>query len=251
MKPFTIVMPYYENPTMLATHLDEWERYPETVRAHCRAIIVDDGSPRSPAVNVFDAAGYRTRTGALGSGLPLPFPVSLFRVVPNIPWNQDGARNLGMKFCRTKWAFLTDMDHLLKADQAERILSLDAEPGFYYMPSRRETNGDAYHPHPNSFVFDVGDFWKMGGYDEDFAGSYGSDGNFRRCAQGAGLRETRTDHFYLTRFDTADVFDANTKDWPRKGSEYHVGNIPHLKAKARSPVYKAINPVRFEWERVF
>lgn len=248
--PITIVMAYYENPTMLALHLEEWEAYPDEYRARMRAIIVDDGSPRSPAADVFKAAGYKTEH-RLGAGLPLPFPVNLFRVVPNIPWNQDGARNLGMRKLRTEWALLTDMDHVLRHEQLPGLFGLDVEPRLYYMPNRCETNGLAVHPHPNSYLMRHGDFWEMGGYDEDFAGSYGSDGNFRRCARGAGLVERGTSAFHLTVYRTEDCFDANTKDFERKGSKYHVGNIPHLRAKARGPLYKATNPIRFEWEQVF
>lgn len=236
----TILMPYYENPRMLRLQLHEWRMYRESEKAALRAIIVDDGSPRNPAVAVINAYGN------------VGFPINLFRVKPNIPWNQDGARNLGMKHATTRWVLMTDMDHVVMRDHVSRMLdfaSHGAEPGEYYMPHRRDADGQALHPHPNSYLMRPNDFWMMGGYDEDFAGVYGSDGNFRKCMR-AGLRERVSIEMMLVRFGSDSIPDANTKDWGRKESEYHRSHHPKVEAKAKGPAYKAVNPIRFEWEQV-
>jgi hypothetical protein len=91
-KPFiTLVMAYYENPTMLQVHLKNWkETYPDDVKARMRVIIVDDGSPRNPAVN--QVRSFALREGDLGRF----HAFEIYRIDTNIPWNQDGARNLGM-----------------------------------------------------------------------------------------------------------------------------------------------------------
>lgn len=234
-------MAYYENADMLLRHLHAWDQYPQELKRRMRFVLVDDGSPRRPAKGAIRDFG----------GVPPSLDFALFRVVPNIPWNQDGARNLAMKHASTRWAFMTDMDHLLPAEQARRMLALDAAEKTYYMPQQLRTNGeDVGKPHPNSYLMQVADFWGMGGYDEDFAGFYGSDGNFRRCAQGAGLTEQPTTAFATVVYRTEDCFDANTKDWGRKGSSLHVAFNPRLMRKKASPPYKAVNPVRFQWERV-
>lgn len=234
-------MPYYDNADMLLRHFDAWERYPAELKARMRFIVVDDGSPKRPAKRAYHDFG----------GLPPSLRFALFRVVPNIPWNQDGARNLAMKHSETEWCFMTDMDHVLPPEQAAAMLTIDAREKVYYMPNQLLTNGDSLgRPHPNSFLMRTADFWGMGGYDEDFAGFYGSDGNFRRCAQGAGLIEQHTQHFATVVYRTHDCFDANTKDWGRKGSSLHVAFNKRLMAKKATPPYKAVNPVRFEWTRV-
>lgn len=236
----TLVYAYYENPSMLRKQLEMWINYIE----FCKIVIVDDGSPRNPAVVPITSAGWAHPN------------LQLYRIKPNIPWNQDGARNLAMKHVTTPWAFMTDMDHLVPIDQLDALTEFAATralPKHYYMPNQRLTDGTFLHrEHPNSYLMRVEDFWAMGGYDEDFAGSYGSDGNFRRCAimGPAKLVERKLLALHTVVYRSEDIMDANTKDWGRKGSEYHVGNIPHLFAKARSPAYKATNPIRFEWERV-
>ena len=236
----TIVMPYYENPKMLRLQLHEWRHYRDDLKQYLKAIIVDDGSPRNPAQPVVEEHGN------------VGFDIKLFRIVPNIPWNQDGARNLAMKHVDDQWALMTDMDHMLKRDQVSRFLDLvsRAEKGTYYMPQRVDWNGSAMHPHPNSYVFNVQDFWFMGGYDEDFAGCYGSDGNFRRCMR-AGLKERTTNLFDLTRWPDNAISDANTKDWGRKDSPYHRSQFPKVEAKCKLPPYKATDHCRFEWSQVF
>jgi len=237
----TLVMPYYDNEAMLQRHLREWVTYRDSDKMQLRVIIVDDASPNKPAVNV------------LMNSQHVGFPIELFRVLTNIPWNQDGARNLAMQQCRTDWALMTDMDHVLLRDQVRDLIEFAhvvAKPGSYYMLARRKADGQWHHPHPNTFLFKVSDFWSMGGYDEDFAGAYGSDGNFRRCARGAGLTERHLHSVNLTLFGTEDIEDANTKDWGRKDSGYHRSNFPALEAKRRSPPYRAKDPVRFKWEKI-
>ena len=56
----TIVMAYYNNPTMLEKHLREWEKYPKGFQA----IIVDDGS-EEPALPILQDC---------------PIPVQLYKI---------------------------------------------------------------------------------------------------------------------------------------------------------------------------
>lgn len=236
----TIVMPFYDNPVMLARHLRCWQFYPPKALQRTRFIIVDDGSPNSSAAEVVNK-------NATPEILPL---VQVYRIKPDIPWNQDGARNLGMKHVQTEWAFMTDMDRMVHASQIGRMLTLDVEPCVLYMPVQHQTDGTVIAPHPNTFLLRVEDFEKMGGYDEDFAGWYGSDGYFRRCAAHAGLKEQRTEAFFTIKFRQADCEDASTRTLGRKGSEYHIPKNLELFRKARGTPQKAVNPLRFDWERV-
>lgn len=233
----TFVYAYYENPGMLVEHLREWNRYPPNT---FKFIVVDDGSQRTPALSVIG-------TGPINPGL------RLFRIAQNIPWNQDGARNLGMFQCETEWAWISDMDQFVPVNEAvkmERFAAIEALPGEYYMPMRRSAaDGSALHPHPNCYLFRRDDFWKMGGYDEDFAGCYGSDGNFRKCAR-AMLRESQTVAFTTVSFGRSEIPDASTVDFGRKDSPYWRPNFPHLEAKRRAPPYMARNHMRFDWAEV-
>ena len=234
----TIIMAYYENPTMLTEHLIWWHEYrPEDI-ARVSFIVVDDGSPRNPAIDV-------VRKHTIGIDL------RVFRIIPNIPWNQDGARNLGMKYCRTPWAFLTDTDHLVPHDQIGKLINftqIEARQGEYYMPaSQIKLDGTVLGEHPNTYLFNVADYWRIGGYDEDFAGSYGSDGNFRKNCQGLGLREIKTSAWHTLVYRKENIWDACTHDFSRKEGPYYRANFPHLETKRRSPAYKPERPIRFDY----
>lgn len=239
MRQATIAMAYYENPQMLHLHLVEWSKYREEDKALLSAIIVDDGSPRNPAADVIKAYG-----GDVG------FPIKLFRILENKPWNQDGARNLAMTYA-TGWVLLTDMDHMLARGQAPGFLCCVNAARWveYYMPDRVTFAMVPEHSHANSYVMHSAAFWKAGGYDEDFSGAYGSDGNFRKCMR-SQLRECATHEFHLMRWSRDDISDASTTDWGRKNSAYHRSNFPALEAKSRGPAYKAVDHLRFNWERV-
>lgn len=237
MKPVTLVYAYYDNPNMLARQLQEWMQYDDMHKLSLNVIVVDDCSPNVPALSVIKHYG-------------MPLPLKLFRVKQDKPWNQDGARNLAMLKCETEWALMTDMDHLLPAHQVQAMLDFAGERGSYYMPGQFLThNVNLHRPHPNTYLMHCRDFWDAGGYDEDFCGYYGSDGNFRRCMIGAGLRELYAPDFHLVVYRTSDILDANTKGLGRKNSELWSKNNKKLALKMRSKPYKATNHIRFEYER--
>lgn len=246
MRELTLVLAYYDNAGMLLRHLEEWRSYPQQARERVSLVLVDDGSPNKDAASVL-----HQWAGGADLSASLPLKTQVFRIVPNIPWNQDGARNLAMRHVVTHWAFMTDMDHLLPREEVMKVLAMDTRPRTYYLPNQLLADGTSLErPHPNSYLMRTLDFWSMGGYDEDFAGWYGSDGNFRRCAKGAGLREQPTRAFSTIVFRAHDIADANTRDWGRKGSPFHAVNNPVLQAKRTGRPYKAVNPIRFPWVRV-
>ena len=237
----TLLYAYYENPQMLREHLNIWAHYRYDARMQTKFIIVDDGSPRNPAcpiVRKFRDDGHDD------------LDIRVLRIVPNIPWNQDGARNLGMRVAHTEWVYMTDMDHVVPVNQIEKLLNFanhEAKEGEYYMPaSQIKLDGTVLGEHPNSYLFSVRDYWMMGGYDETFAGWYGSDGNFRKNMR-AGLKEVQTSAWHTVVYRKEDVFDACTHDFGRKDSPLYRANAPHLEVLRRSPAYKPKNHLRFDW----
>lgn len=237
MMELTIIMAYYENPGMLQLQMSEWAKYSLMQKTWVKFIIVDDGSQESPAINAALMAGYAD------------LDIQIYRVLEDRPWGQDGARNIGMARAQTDWVLLTDMDHMLEASQVDKVLAFVPNRKEYYMP-RRMWDGGSKHAHPNSYLIHRHDFWRMGGYDEDFVGWYGSDGNFRKCAKGSGLIEVPTDAFYLYEFNEHQVIDANTRKYQRKDGQHYAPLNPALEAKRRGPAYRASNPFRLAYERV-
>jgi hypothetical protein len=239
MDRLQIIYPYYENPTMLHTQLETWKGWANDLKKKTKIILVDDGSQHANAATVIQGHG------------DIGIRLDLYNILINIPWNQNGAHNLGFHVADDGWCLTTDIDHVVVEQQLRRILSLPTNSKCYYSFGRRQVRAPntSFKRHPNSWLLTRKMFLESGGYDEDFAGYYGSDSCFRRALTLVGRHIPLPDSCYLTVYDQHDITDANTREWGRKDSKYHSANYPEL-AKKRGRTYKAENPLRFPWEKV-
>ena len=199
-----MVFAYYENPSMLELQWREIASYPAEIRAELEVIVVDDGSPKLPAVDV-----------PRPSGLPA---LSIFRVNKDIRWNQDAARNIGAHEARAPWLLLTDIDHVVPASSLVAILEAGrSEQSFYTLGRIKFYGGEARESHPNSYLMTKKLYWDIGGHDEDYAGVYGKDFLFRKRA----LRRSNEVHLpdiVLARVGTTAVKDAGTTTITRENT---------------------------------
>jgi hypothetical protein len=144
---------------------------------------VDDGSP--------EAASEIVRQSASAA---LQRRIDLYRIQVDIPWNRGGARNLGTYQAQTDWVVHVDIDHVLSADSAKRLLEFQADPHRWYR-FERYRNGRAdetrrkdkipdevaygkIHPHIDSYLCTRDLYWAAGGYNEDFSGCLGGGSPF-------------------------------------------------------------------------
>ncbi len=161
----TQIMSYYDNPTMLKRQLENIASYDPELKEKLELIIIDDCSPRWPATIEVDPG----------------VPVRLFRTLVDIRWNQDFCRNLGAMNAKTDWLLLTDIDHLVPEDTMAGLFKMkDLKRQVAYKFDRVSApDMQPYKPHPNSWLMTRDFYWVVGGYDERFAGYYGTDGDFR------------------------------------------------------------------------
>lgn len=176
-KAVSLVYPYYENAAFLRRQMEGWRRLPVDVTRHLSLMVVDDGSPASPAADVL-------------SGEWLPFPVRMFRVGVDVPWNWLAARNIGAHHVSSDcWVLMTDMDHVAPEATLRALIHGAHDPSVMYAFSRVEHTGEALAPHSASFFLTRALFWAIGGYDEALSGHYGTDGDWRRRAAAAARIE--------------------------------------------------------------
>lgn len=234
MADVTLVYPYFENGPMLDVQFSEWARYEHKDRF--KIVLVDDCSQRDPAIDHIQNVGI---------------DLELYRIHTDIPWNQDGARNLAMTNSEG-WCIMCDMDHVLTAGGSAMFLSKvdHLSPNKYYGFNRHRTNGDPIEKSPMNIMAVHNDlFWRVGGYDERFCGYYGSDVNFISrldCAVGPRIIMKRIS---LRMYRAEELPGATTTDYGRKGSEYHVANYPDLR-KLLKANKRPIEPLNFEYERL-
>jgi hypothetical protein len=233
----TVAVPYYRNPGMLRLQLETWNSYPPEGRDRFRFIVVDDCSPE-PAEPVIREHKCDVR-------------VELYRVEVDKPWAWDVARNIAMHHAPDGWCLITDIDHLLTAENAERLAYGKLKPGKFYTPGRRRAvDGQPYRPHPNSFVLERSLFWEAGGYQEDFAGYYGKDAAFNRQLDSVGERR-HWPELELLLYGREVIPDASTSTLGRKGSEYDLALNPELRRmKKRTHIDKPTRHLTLPYSRI-
>lgn len=198
-RPFTVVLSYYENQGMLDRQLETFAAYDADLRTMISVVVVDDGSPRRPAVI-----------------RPCGLYVQLWRMSRDVRWNQDACRNLGAKVAPAHWLLLTDIDHLVPENTAGTLVWGKADKRCAYRFTRLTLPGEVpYKAHPNTWFMRRELFDLVGGYDERFAGWYGTDGDFAGRVNAAALSiDQRPEP--VVRVPREVIPDASTTTYARK-----------------------------------
>lgn len=230
----TMVLAYYENPTMLRLQLENISSMASEIREQLSLIVVDDCSPCHPALGVIvDFADLAIR---------------LFRMEVDIPWNQDACRNLAVsQVDNDTWLLLTDMDHIPPEETIRAVLTNKLDPNAFYTFARVSApDMTPYKPHPNSYVMLKAIYDLAGGYDERWAGVYGTDGAFRsRLNQ---IARAKAFDQPLVRYGREVIADASTTQFERR-SEDNNAKRSEFGAKIREeggPPRRGL----FPWERL-
>lgn len=203
LRDVTLVLPYYENPRFFARQIQHMSKL--DLRRHLRVVVVDDGSPRNPVVNVL-----RTFTGHQSFA-----SFAAYRIDEDVRWNWLAARNIGVHHATTEWVMLTDVDHVLHDDTLQTLVYGEFDMKKIYRFSRRESTGAKIHPHPNSWFMTRDMFWRVGGYDEALSGFYGTDGEYRRRCAATAKIEVMTAELIRHEYDE----DSSTTLYKRKQPE--------------------------------
>jgi glycosyltransferase involved in cell wall biosynthesis len=201
VKDISLVMAYYENSSMLARQYQLIRELPLDIRQHLEVVVVDDGSPENPA-----------RLDDIGCDL------QVYRIEVDVRWNQDAARNIGATHAKHDWLLMTDMDHMVPCKTWEQILKARLHETIAYQFARVSApRMEPYKKHPNSYLMHRKIWNASGGYDERFAGYYGTDSDFKhrviRYAEIVDLKEP------IIRVPREVVPDASTTRYDRKAPE--------------------------------
>lgn len=204
----TFVYSYYENPKMFQIQQRIWGSYPEYLQRRLEVIVTDDCSSEKPLKPKHI--------------IPMQYGFQAYRIQKKVPWNWLEARNIGAKHAQGKWLLLTDMDHVVSPKVLSWLLNhlQELNADFVYQFSRVLSTGEPYKFHNDSFFVQKDLFWRCGGYDEDYAGNYGTSGMFRRRLFDAAAGNHLFIKLPLVLYSRDVVADASTRDLPRKEGRF-------------------------------
>lgn len=241
---FTLIAPFYRNCLMLKRQVEEWNRYPAAVKVIC----IDDGSPESalPIIEANASAELRER-------------LHVYRIGVDVPWNREGARNLGAKAAETAWIVHIDIDHILPAESAIQLLQFEPNPKRWYrFPRWRRGRADEtrkkdaiaddveygrIHPHVDSYLVRRDLYWQAGGYDEDFSGCLGGGNDFIARLSKISLVSELPATIRLEVYTRSEIEDASDWSLSRDKTEGHK----RREQKAKSGRYMPTDTLRFPW----
>jgi glycosyltransferase involved in cell wall biosynthesis len=213
VRVFSLIIPYYNQPTMLAAQMEIAKQYPDSVRV----IVIDDGSP-------------------VPAKIPTKQNISLYRINIDIPWNREQARNLGAYVADTQWIIQVDIDHVLPVACATRLLELTLNPkDWHRFPRYRIGKADEtrkkdtlspdveygkIHPHVDSFLI-TRDMFLSSPYDERYSGCLGGGTPFAaRMKRLYGEPRMLPEDVFLQVYTKSKVKDASISTLSRDTSEY-------------------------------
>ena len=244
---------YYNEPIWLRWWYKTFKRLHEDGVPFILA-IGDDGSQREPAEEFFN------------KHLPLP-NMKLFRVTEDIGFNSHGTRNLLMKQTTTEWNMLSDIDRHYGYDMfkylTDNVATFKAQH-YYSFKEKIVASPDGYSV--NEYLVRKNDFWKTGGYDEEFVNIHWGDRLFLDTLRRVSKRVLLPEHCFVkyVRKSREVIWDNVEKTiypddftlihpndrWPDQDFRFDLKK--RIAARNKIPEERlAKKVINFEWEQVF
>ena len=229
-----LVMPIYQpNMKALTRHLNIWKQVPDL-----KINLVDDGSPNPLIIN------------------EPTLNIKVARIKQDIVWNTSGAINLAFHIADDDWIIAINEDHVIEKEVYLDIMRSSFERGHIYILRRFRPDGSSRRKNvPAISVMHRADYWKAGGYDEDFAGGRGcSDWFF--LGRGPGHKETSLVKevgidYIQTDFKVTEHAEFNKQCVKTKIKRFNYDLHNKKLKELKAGTYKHPKVLNFDWKTVY
>jgi hypothetical protein len=246
MNEVTLCLSYYRNCEMLMRQVQEWEHYPDGIKI----IVVDDGSPE-PALPIIEST----------ASPDLLERIALYRIMVDVPWNREEARNLAAMQCDTEMLMNLDIDHLLPAESARALLEFSPNKKHWYrFPRWRKGKADETRrkdsiaddiefgeikPHIDGYLISKDLYMKSNGYDLAFSGCLGGGSDYLKRLEAIAKPLVLPAQMPLHVYTRSEVKDAS--DWSLSRDTNEGKRRSRVKQLVGKPIEKCA--VKSPWER--
>ncbi len=229
----SLVIPYYNHPDFLNFQLNIWNNYSDEVKDKIEIILVDDCSE----ISIIDLPN-----------LPkFPENLKIYRILEDIPWNEKGARNLGATAATADWLLHTDFDHWFDDENLKKLIALKKDNNHLYRFERLK-NGEKYKQHKESHLISTKKFFKIGGFDEDFSGSWGGAAYclyFNMLKRRESTKTINLSNVFINAAFLDQYSDCQVKSLAKDSSI-----LMHKLRLKKEKNYRPGKILRFSWERL-
>lgn len=151
---------FYINQNNIETLIQlikRYSKYSREVLDRVQFVFVDDGSPINYTIPDND------------------LNITWIKINQDIKWNNPGARNLALLYCRANNVIISDVDHHFPEHTLSYLTQKDCHHYQFHKFYCKYADGHIGKGHPNIFYLSRGRFFELHGMDEEFCGSWASD----------------------------------------------------------------------------
>lgn len=230
MKQLSYIINYYNQLEALKMHFRYWNTYSIHALDQVEFVVIDDGA----SIDAVDAMRDFWQSG-------IKFDLAIYKIKEDVPYNFPGTLNLGATVANAPVIMHTDLDVIAKAEDMDVLLKVAKKAKSNQCYKLKAMYGKGINTSLSSFLLWRETFWKVGGYDEDFAGNYGHDDiyfNYKMKELG---------------YEMIELEDCTLSTAPEGITNMNrdtTVNDELMEAKKKN-LSTVANVLRFSWERVY
>ena len=244
-KGLTLIHPFFGEDQRFKLLINNWSKYPQSVKDKLKIIIVDDHGVLSIKSLLTPSVTKR-----------IDYSLTVYEIEDDLKHNTPGALNLGMMVADTEWILIMDSDCTFSSEVMDQVMGYLPLKDTVYKFRRLRVTEDKHlaldeRCLPCTMLMHKNIFFKVNGFDEDFTGSRSKgyaffDNHFDRKV----VREEF--HINITKEIVATEWmeDIVGPKVARSDNEERI-NRHIMYAKLKGEVSESREILRFSWKKVY